>query len=338
MRTKDSADVTTPAKTPRVVIVCPATPESNNGNWRTARRWQRLLQGAAQVRIVQQWPDPLAKHDEVMLTLHARKSAPSIAAWHAQHGAHGLGLALTGTDIYPDITRDALGTQSLGMAASLVVLQADALQALPAVHRIRARVIHQSCPQRQTLPKTQRHLRVLMVGHLREEKNPRMLWRAVQTIAPDAGIRINHIGDALTPELAGEAQATVQACPHYRWLQGLSHEATMRHIQRAHLLVHTSRSEGGAIVISEAIRCGTPVLATRIAGNVGLLGANYAGLVEPDDDAMLAALLLQCRTEQANAVPGLLQQWQAQCAARSPLFDPLTERQALLDWVQDLQR
>jgi hypothetical protein len=66
---------------PRLAIVCPATPASNNGNWRTARRWQRLLQGSATVRIVQQWPDAQAGRDEVLLALHARKSAPTAWAW-----------------------------------------------------------------------------------------------------------------------------------------------------------------------------------------------------------------------------------------------------------------
>ncbi len=322
---------------PRIAIACPAAPASNNGNWRTARRWQRLLQGLASVRIVQQWPDAQAGHDEVMLALHARKSAPSIAAWHAQHGRRGLGLALTGTDIYPDITRDAVAMASLDMAASLVVLQDQALRALPESYRAKARVVLQSCGQRQPLNKGTRHLRVLMVGHLREEKNPAMLWRAVRAIPPKAGVLIDHIGDALDPALALEAEATARACPHYRWLQGLSHQATMQRIQRAHLLVHTSRSEGGAIVISEAIRSNTPVLATRIDGNVGLLGADYGGLVEPDDSAALAALLLQCRSEQVAGQPGLLQQWLAQCQQRSALFEPATERQALLQWVSALR-
>ena len=322
---------------PRIVIVCPATPESNNGNWRTARRWQRLLQGSAQVRIAQQWPDAGAVHDDVMLALHARKSASSIAAWHARHGAHGLGVALTGTDIYPDITRDALAMASLDRAASLVVLQEQALSALPALHRGKARVIFQSCLQHQPLAKTTRQLRAVMVGHLREEKNPTMLWRAVRAIAPDAGILIDHIGDALDPALATEALATARDCPHYRWLQGLSHKVTQQRIQRAHLLVHTSRSEGGAIVISEAIRSGTPVLATRIAGNVGLLGADYAGLVEPDDDAALATRLLQCRDEQTHGRNGWLAQWQAQCLARSALFEPALEQVALQQWVTALR-
>jgi putative glycosyltransferase (TIGR04348 family) len=321
---------------PQIVIVCPATPQANNGNWRTAARWQGLLRSTAKVRIVQQWPDALAPHDQAMLALHARRSAPSIAAWHAQRGARGLGVVLTGTDIYPDITQDALAMVSLQQAAGLVVLQAEALLALPAAQRHKARVVFQSCAERQPLAKTSRHLQVVMVGHLRDEKNPAMLWRAVRRIPADAGIRVDHIGEALDPGWAAQAQATARACPHYRWLQGLSHAATVQRIQRAHLLVHTSRSEGGALVISEAIRSGTPVLATRMAGNVGLLGPTYSGLVAPDDDAALAAQLLQCRHEQALGRAGLLQAWQQQCQARASLFEPEAEQAALQAWVQHL--
>ena len=71
------------AALPRIAIVCPANAEANNGNWRTAKRWQTLLRGQAQVRIVQHWPDAQAARDEVMLALHARKSAPAAQAWHA---------------------------------------------------------------------------------------------------------------------------------------------------------------------------------------------------------------------------------------------------------------
>jgi len=226
-----------------IVIVCPARPGSNHGNARTAARWQGLLRAGAEVRTVQHWPDALSERDEVMLALHARKSTPAIEAWHARHDARGLGVALTGTDLSPDIAHEPLALRSLQQATGLVVLQALAVQALPEAFRDKARVIFQSCVQRQTLHKTARHLRVVMVGHLRAEKNPRMLWRAVRAIAPDAGILVDHIGDALEPALASEAQATAAACPHYRWLQGLSHAATLQRIQRAHLLVHTSRSE-----------------------------------------------------------------------------------------------
>ena len=319
-----------------IVIVCPASAQANNGNWRTAERWRRLLRPAFQVRIVQHWPDAQAARDTVMLALHARKSAEAIDAWHALHGARGLGVVLTGTDLYPDITLDALALRSLAQAHSLVVLQAQGLLALPAAHRERARVIVQSCGQRPTLPKTSRHLRVLMVGHLREEKNPRMLMQAARLIAPEAGIHIAHIGRALEPALGREAQATMAACPHYRWLGERTHADTLRCIQRAHLLVNTSHREGGALVIAEAIRSGTPVLATRIDGHVGLLGADYGGLVADDNAHALAQRLLQCHAEQRSPHGGLLATWQAQCAARAALFAPATEQAALRQWVQDL--
>ena len=324
------------AKLPRIAIVCPASAEANNGNWRTARRWQTLLRGLAQVRIVQHWPDAQAARDEVMLALHARKSAPAVQAWHAARGAHGLGVVLTGTDLYPDITRDALALRTLDLADSLVVLQPQALQALPEAARARAQVVLQSCPTRPTLAKTAQRLRVVMVGHLREEKNPAMLWRAVRAIPPAAGMVVEHIGQALSPAMAQQAEATAQACPHYRWLGGLTHAQAVQRIQRAHLLVHTSRSEGGAIVLSEALRCGTPVLATRIDGNVGLLGSGYEGLIAPDDDQALAARLLQCRAQRGQP-EGLLQRWQAQCALRAPLFAPEREQAALLAWVKRLR-
>jgi glycosyltransferase involved in cell wall biosynthesis len=98
-----------------------------------------------------------------------------------------------------------------------------------------------------------------------------------------ADIRIDHIGEALDPALGAAAQATMAAVPNYRWLGGLPHEEVRRRIQRAHVLIHCSRMEGGAHVIMEAVASGTPVLASRIDGNVGMLGADYGGYFPPGD-------------------------------------------------------
>ena len=91
------------------------------------------------------------------------------------------------------------------------------------------------------------------------------------------------------------------AAPNYRWLGGLPHEAVRRRIQRAHLLIHASRLEGGAHVVMEAVASGTPVLASRIAGNVGMLGADYAGYFPWGDAAALAALILRCQNDRPSA-------------------------------------
>ena len=307
-----------------IVIVTPALAKANNGNWQTASRWARLLRPAYRVRVLDRW----TAHDEgadVMIALHARRSAAAVAAWRAAHPQRPLVLVLTGTDLYRDIHDDASAQRSLALADALVVLNELGAQALPAEHRARCHVVLQSCPLRRTLPRTGRHLRALMVGHLREEKDPQTYFAAARLLAGRPDIRLDHIGAALDPALGDAAAALAAAQPGYRWLGGLPHAAVRGHIQRAHVLVHASRMEGGAHVVIEALRSGTPVLASRIAGNLGLLGAGYTGVFEAGDAAGLAALLARARDD-AAMLPGL----HMQCAARAPLFSPQAEHAALL--------
>ncbi|MDP2164649.1 MAG: selenoneine biosynthesis selenosugar synthase SenB [Hydrogenophaga sp.] len=323
---------------PSLCIVTPALSDANNGNWQTARRWARWLAGHYRVRLAKQWPDGPMVDDgtDILLALHARRSAASVAAWAQAHPARPLVLALTGTDLYRDIATDASAQQSLALAHRLVVLQEQGPQALPEALRNKCRVVFQSSTARQTLPKTHAHLRTVMVGHLREEKSPQTLLEAARLIQPGEGIYLDHVGQALDPALGDAARQTQRDCPHYRWLGGQPHAATRSRIQRAHVLVHPSRMEGGAHVIMEAVLCGTPVLASRIAGNVGMLGADYGGYFPPGDAAALAALLRECRTGQTPPGGGRLATLQAQCAARAPLFDPAAEQTGLLFLLDEL--
>jgi putative glycosyltransferase (TIGR04348 family) len=322
---------------PQVVIVSPALRDANNGNWQTARRWRQHLSGKFSARIVKQWPDAQADRDAAMIALHARRSADAIAAWSAAHPGRGLAVVLTGTDLYRDLQTDAAAQHSLALAQALVVLQECGPQALPDAARAKGRVIFQSTTARQSLPKSRRRLRAVMVGHLREEKSPETLFAAARLLAAHPDIGIDHIGAALDPTLGEAARVTAAAVPHYRWLGGLPHEATRRRIQRAHLLIHASRMEGGAHVIMEAVASGTPVLASHIDGNVGMLGADYAGYFPWGDADALAALLLRCR-DSAYSPDGdaLLPTLIAQCQRRAPLFEPAAERSALRRLIHEL--
>jgi len=321
-----------------IVIVSPALADANNGNGQTARRWQQLLQPRYRVRIVQHWPDgPDATQDACMLALHARKSAGAIAAWASARAEQALtsalAVVLTGTDLYRDIHSDLQAQASLQRAQRLVLLQECGTDALPPSVRHKARVIFQSTSARQTLPKTGRHLRAVMVGHLREEKSPRTLFNAARLLAPVDGILIDHIGAALDPVLGAQAQATAHDCPHYRWLGALPYPQTRSRIQQAHVLVHTSCMEGGAHVLMEAVRAGTPVIASRIDGNVGMLGFDYAGYFDWNNAQQLSHLLRRCHDRATDPLYAALQ---AQCAARAPLFSPQTEKAALLRLVAEL--
>jgi putative glycosyltransferase (TIGR04348 family) len=313
-----------------IVIVTPALADANNGNWQTAHRWAGMLRSAYRVEVVAQWSQG---EEALMIALHARKSASSTAAWCAAQPKRPLVVALTGTDLYRDIDFDDGAQRSLALANVVVVLNERGADRLPGEYRDKCRVVLQSSSARRTLPKTSRHLRALMVGHFRDEKDPRTYFRAAQRLAGRRDIRLDHVGSALDASLGAEAAALAAAQPNYRWLGGVSHRLTLRRIQAAHVLVHPSRMEGGAHVVIEAIRSGTPVLASRIDGNFGLLGEDYEGMFAVGDDAGLAAMLERVRDE-----PSFLQALQRQVVARADSFSPEAESVTLRQLVDDLVR
>lgn len=310
-----------------VVIVSPALAAANNGNWQTAQRYARMLRSFCRVRIVQRWDG--SDEDHVMIALHARRSYASIADWHVRHGTRGLVVVLTGTDLYRDIQSDPEAQQSLRWAHTLVVLQTEGIQALPEVFRPKTVVAFQSTTTRQTLPKTTRQLRAVMVGHLRAEKSPQTFFKAAHLLAEQQDIYLQHVGGEHDPALAQEAHQTAVVCPQYSFLGARPHAATRRLIQRAHVLVHPSLMEGGAHVVMEAVCSGVPVIASRIPGNEGMLGQDYAGFFPTEDANALAALLLRVRQE-----PSFYALLARQCALRAPLFAPALEQERLITIVQ----
>jgi putative glycosyltransferase (TIGR04348 family) len=311
-----------------IVIVTPALADANNGNWQTAHRWARMLSPAYRVRLTTAWS---GGGEALMIALHARRSAASIASWRSLRARAPLILALTGTDLYRDILDDAASQSSLRAADRLVVLNELGAQSLPAGLRPGVRVVLQSCEARKPLDKTTRHLRALMVGHLREVKSPATYFDAVRRLRHRPDILLDHVGAALDPALGAEASALASACASYRWLGTQPHDTTRRRIQSAHVLVHPSRMEGGAHVVIEAVRSGTPVLASRIDGNVGLLGEDYGGYFPPGDAGALAALLERLRDD-----PAMLAHLRCACSERAPLFDPARENASLQALLAEL--
>ncbi len=314
---------------PVVALITPALATANNGNWQTAQRWARMLASDYEVRLARQWDGTPA---DVMLALHARRSAPSIAEWAQLQPRRPLVVVLTGTDLYRDLPGgDADTLRSLALADRLIVLHEGAPDDLPAEHRAKCVVCFQSAALRQTLPKTRRHLRALMVGHLRSEKDPRTAFAAVRLLCGRDDVLFDHIGAPLDEALGDEARSLMREQPRYRWLGALAHAPTLRHVQRAHVLVHPSVMEGGAHVVMEAVRAGTPVLASRVAGNVGMLGRDYGGYFPAGDAAALATLLQRVRDD-----PAMLQGLRAQCDQRCPLFDPAREQATLKSVIAQL--
>lgn len=315
-------------KSLRIVIVTPAAPGSRHGNRNTALRWARHLRALGhKTQVALEWD---GREADILIALHARRSHAAMHAWKTAHPRRPLALVLTGTDLYRDIRHDAEARASLRLADRMVVLQAKGLDELSAAQRAKTRVIFQSVRPLRRLSPPRSYFLVTVIGHLREEKDP---FRAALALAhlPQTRIRVVQVGQAMTPEMGRKARALMRAEPRYRWLGERDHAGAMRWLARSHAMVISSRMEGGAHVVSEAIAIGVPVIASAIPGNIGLLGDGYPAYYPFGDDAALAAQLAR-----AHGDPRWLAALANAVRARRHEVDPATERSAIAQLIADL--
>ena len=107
----------------------------------------------------------------------------------------------------------------------------------------------------------------------------------------------------------------------------------MRWLASSHVLVVSSVMEGGANVICEAARIGVPVLASRVSGNVGMLGRDYPGYFPLFDEQALARLINRARTDAS-----FYKRLKRALLRRRALFAPGAEKSALRRSLRGLRR
>jgi putative glycosyltransferase (TIGR04348 family) len=269
----------------RIALVTPAGPGTRNGNRHTALRWAAFLRNAGhRVDISVQWPGTPA---DAMLALHARRSHESIMAFPREQP---LVIALTGTDVYRDIHESGEARKSLERADRLIVLQPKAAEELPEALRRKVHVVVQSSATGLRHDPVKGRFRVCVIGHLRAEKDPLRIVAALPYI--DLPIEVIHLGAALAAELAPKTED-----PRYRWLGSVPHGRALKWLASSHVMVISSRMEGGANVVCEALRIGVPVIASRISGNIGLLGASYPAYFPVEDERALARLAARAASD-----------------------------------------
>lgn len=307
-----------------ICLVTPAGKGSLSGNRRTALRWARILRMAGHsVEVTGRWTP--GTRTQLLLALHARRSHDSIEAFARRCPRRPLVVALTGTDLYRDLRRPGEARRSLALAHRLIVLQPKAVHALPARLRPKVRVVVQSCATRLRHRPVKRTFRICVIGHLRDVKDPLLAAAALARIPADARVEVVHLGSALDAVLARRVRDAMARDPRYRWLGGVPHSRALAWLASSHVLVVSSRMEGGANVVSEALRIGVPVLASRIPGNEGLLGNAYPGYFPAGDARMLAHLI--CRAAEQPSYYAALKRW---IWKLRPMVAPRNEARALL--------
>jgi putative glycosyltransferase (TIGR04348 family) len=311
-----------------ILLVVPPSSGPNSGNRVTAERWAGLLGQLGHETAIDEGYRGQAC--EVLVALHAEKSAPSVLAFQRAGGARPFVVALTGTDLHTGLA-SAAARQAIELAWRLVVLQPLAVLDLPPQLQGKTRVILQSCERVEGAPAVEERFEVAVAGHLRPVKDPFRAAEAVRLLPRGSRIHVVHVGAALTPEMAARARGEQAANPRYEWLGDLPRHESLRVLARARLLVLSSLAEGGANVLSEAIVHGVPVLASHIRGSIGLLGADYPGYFPAGDTAALAALLGRCEAE-----PRFEATLREHVRALAPRFAPEHEREAWRGLLDEL--
>jgi putative glycosyltransferase (TIGR04348 family) len=306
----------------KIGIITPAKKNSKNGNRTTALRWSRILQDLGHnVDISVDYYD---KKFDMMIALHAWRSAGSIIKYRNNFPDGPLILALTGTDINEFIDSHPLATiASLESADKLVCLHDLVFDRVPKKFHSKLRVIYQSAQAlKQKRKPAKKYFNMCQIGHMRDVKDPLRGALALRNIPNSSRLRLIHLGKAHTKEWRNKGYSEMACNPRYLWKGEKAAWEVRKELAKTNLMLISSISEGGANVVSEALVAGVPVIASNISGNVGMLGKDYMGYYPVGDEKSLQQLLLKCEADQS-----FMLKIKRQCIRRAKLFNLVEEKQ-----------
>ncbi len=316
----------------KICLITPAANSSLTGNSITARRWARILRHLGhKVSVLQNYA---TGRFDLLVALHAYKSWKSIRKFHTENPGCPIIVALTGTDVYLKIDVSANARESLEMASRLIALQPHALEQLSPRLRRKTVVIYQSLPaSKKAVKRLKNCFEVCVIANLRSVKDPLRAAYAAGLLPASSKIKISHIGAALDNSFANRAKEEQSLNHRYRWLGEIPRWKTQSILRRSRLLVLTSKMEGGANVVSEAIVSSVPIISTRISGSIGMLGEEYPGYFSYGDTKSLAKLLqkAECDTDFYNELTLL-------CKNKKNLFRPANEVKAWRLLLKSIER
>ena len=150
-------------------------------------------------------------------------------------------------------------------------------------------------------------LRVLYVGSLGQRKGLSYALDAVEML-----------GDQVTLSLIGritshECRPLIAAVEHHRWIESLPHPQILEQMRQHDVLLLPSLFEGYALVISEALSQGLPVITTLHSGGSPTIRDGTEGFIVPIRDSQSIAECLQ----QLIDSPDLLSAMRLACLKRA---------------------
>lgn len=310
----------------KIILVSPAAVQSSNGNFTTASRWQKILRTLGHhVSLTQKYN---GCDCDLLIALHAWRSADSIRLFKSQYPNKPLIVALTGTDAYQFIHSHSNETlRSIELADQLIGLHKLITHSIPAQHQEKVNIIYQASTLKPIRTKRiKNNFNVCVAGHLREVKDPLRTAYAARSLPSKSKIYITHFGKAHNLQWDNIARVEAAKNRRYNWHGEISQSLLRVKLSDAKLMVLSSLMEGGANIISEAIMMNLPIIASKIDGSIGLLGEGYAGYFDVENTQQLRSLLLRCERDN-----NFYYKLKHQCHSRKKLF---SHQQELNTWKQ----
>jgi len=313
----------------KISLITPAKKQARSGNRSTAKRWGSFLRKIGHRVNIE--IDYKGQDADLMIAIHAWRSADSILRYREKYPDGPLIVCLGGTDVNTFLKTDPKTTlRSMEVANALICLHDLIGKELPIFLRKKLHLVRQSAIP---LPCSRRpayhNFDICIIGHLRDEKDPFRTALAARLLPATSKIRVIHLGKAHTANFASQANKEMIINPRYRWIGDVPGWRVRRELIKTRLMVISSNQEGGANVVSEAIVAGVPIIASNIPGNVGLLGQNYNGYYPVGNEQKLAELLERVEGDQI-----FLNTLEQQLRKIRPLFGTAEEAAALYKIIE----
>ena len=257
---------------------------------------------------------------DVLISLHSYKGTQAVDDFRRQFPGGKVIVLITGTDLYVDLP-EGRGISTLEKADVIVLPYEEARGEILKDFEDKLYVVPSSLtiPEIEATPQSDQFV-ITIVGHLRPVKRPFLTIEAVAAHPEWGNIEVRQLGEALDEKSADTACDWEEKDTRYQWLGALPREESLAICAGSSLTVNSSRSEAAANAVLEAMTLGVPILASRIEGNIGLLGVDYPGYFEGN---FLEPKLAEVITGEYD-----LSEWVTHAKKRLPIFSRESERSA----------
>lgn len=317
----------------KVLVTTPYARDSLQGNTVTAVRVVSiLLEAGLDAAVISN--DDQVGYADVMIALHARKSVHFIDDFLVLNPAGKVIVYLTGTDLYHDIPNGCeICERSMRLADALVVSQDASLHSVPNKYLEKVAVVPNSIQLPDAVSEGNMESApnlFTVIGHLRAVKQPFMAVESMQLLDDSVGVKLVMLGDEVDVGSGDIARSWQEKDSRFQWLGGVEYLQALQWMGRSVATINTSLIEGGANSVGESIMLGVPVLASKIEGNVGMLGEDYAGYFSAESHQELAEIM-----ERVIEEADFLAMLRAQVRVRQEKFSRENEKQ---DWMKVIQK